>query len=364
MGKEIITRKKNLPPVAGLKTITHCPYCKGSGFVKAGFRAKKHEKVQVFYCNHCKKKFTPLVTKGKTYPVAIILQSLVLHNKFLKPEEICEKINKDYGLKISTNTIINWTKQYEYLTPFARMRDYLSKKISDKEFNLKEMTTEHRLFHQQVYDFMYHKWKTDLLLNEDFKNYKLKSIKSFLELIIAECPHKVFTESKFRASDFKKKFDLDQVRITRKENKATETAKFVMQAVSNNKKRHEVLQEFLLFCDSTTLAVEVPVVLDKEDIDHFQNMLNFIVPLDVGKEGTITGHIDIVQLRNGMIHIMDFKPSAKKYKPIEQLTIYALALSRLTGLRLYSFKCAWFDEDDYFEFYPLHVVYKKKRKKK
>jgi len=59
---------------------------------------------------------------------------------------------------------------------------------------------------------------------------------------------------------------------------------------------------------------------------------------------------------------MDFKPSAAKAKPIEQLTIYALALSRLAGLRLHSFKCAWFDEDDYFEFFPLHVVYKKKRK--
>jgi hypothetical protein len=58
---------------------------------------------------------------------------------------------------------------------------------------------------------------------------------------------------------------------------------------------------------------------------------------------------------------MDFKPSAAKARPIEQLTIYALALSRLTGLRLHSFKCAWFDEDDYFEFFPLHVVYKKKR---
>jgi len=57
---------------------------------------------------------------------------------------------------------------------------------------------------------------------------------------------------------------------------------------------------------------------------------------------------------------MDFKPSADRAKPIEQLTIYALALSRLTSLRLHSFKCAWFDEQDYFEFFPLHVVYKKK----
>ena len=71
------------------------------------------------------------------------------------------------------------------------------------------------------------------------------------------------------------------------------------------------------------------------------------------------GHIDIVQIRNGKIHILDYKPRAKKEKPIDQLTIYALALSRLTGLKLYHFKCAWFDDSDYFEFYPLEVVYKK-----
>jgi len=36
-----------------------------------------------------------------------------------------------------------------------------------------------------------------------------------------------------------------------------------------------------------------------------------------------------------------------------------LALARLTSLRLYHFKCAWFDGEDYFDFFPLHIVYKK-----
>jgi len=75
----------------------------------------------------------------------------------------------------------------------------------------------------------------------------------------------------------------------------------------------------------------------------------------------ITGHIDILQIRNGMVHILDYKPKAEKERPIEQLTLYAMALSRLTGLRLFEFKCAWFDEKDYFEFYPLHVLHKPRR---
>jgi len=78
----------------------------------------------------------------------------------------------------------------------------------------------------------------------------------------------------------------------------------------------------------------------------------------------ITGHIDILQIRNGQIHILDYKPDAEKERPIEQLTLYAMALSRLTGLRLFEFKCAWFDEKDYFEFYPLHVLHKPRKTKR
>lgn len=42
---------------------------------------------------------------------------------------------------------------------------------------------------------------------------------------------------------------------------------------------------------------------------------------------------------------------------IEQLTLYALALSRLTGIGIYQFKCARFDDEDYFEFYPDHLIH-------
>jgi hypothetical protein len=350
-------------PQANLKKIRFCPYCYGTDFVKSGFRVKKFEKIQIFYCNHCQKKFTPLVTRGKTYPVSIILQSLIQFNKFIEPEQIALWLNEKYDFKITPQTIANWIKEYERLIPFKRMREYLMKKLKDGQLNLKEMIAEQRFFHQQIYDFKYHRFKTDLLLAQDFKNYQQKEIKDFLELVIAECPHQIFKESKYRASEFEGIFNPDGVRIIRKKNRANEIANFVMQAVANNKERHRALQEFILFCDSTTIAVEVPVVLDKEDIDHFKVMLGFDVPIDIKDGEVVTGHIDILQLRNGIVHIIDFKPSAAKAKPIDQLTIYALALSRLTGLRLHSFKCAWFDEEDYFEFFPLHIVYKKHKGK-
>ena len=90
----------------------------------------------------------------------------------------------------------------------------------------------------------------------------------------------------------------------------------------------------------------------------------------------ITGHIDILQIRNGLIHILDYKPEAEKINAIEQLTIYAMSLSRKLNLPLKDFKCAWFDESSYFEFhenrrfsghqkssisacFPLHSIYGK-----
>ncbi len=39
------------------------------------------------------------------------------------------------------------------------------------------------------------------------------------------------------------------------------------------------------------------------------------------------------------------------------------SLASRTKLAVKDFKCAWFDEKNYFEFYPLHVVYEKEFKR-
>jgi ATP-dependent exoDNAse (exonuclease V) beta subunit len=58
-----------------------------------------------------------------------------------------------------------------------------------------------------------------------------------------------------------------------------------------------------------------------------------------GAPRVITGHIDFIQVRNGAVHILDYKPDTRTNKPIAQLTTYALALSRLTGVKLFDIKC-------------------------
>jgi ATP-dependent exoDNAse (exonuclease V) beta subunit len=174
------------------------------------------------------------------------------------------------------------------------------------------------------------------------------------------CPHHLFQATEGtsnRASQGKAAFNLDHVEIKAKRNHACQIAELVLQTVTNNKRRHDEIQRFMLTTDSVTVAVEVPIILTPADIRHMQRELGFDIPLEACD--TLTGHIDVLQLRNGRIHILDYKPGAAKEKPITQLMVYALALSRRTGLRLYDFVCAWFDEHDYFEFYPLHVVHKR-----
>ncbi len=94
----------------------------------------------------------------------------------------------------------------------------------------------------------------------------------------------------------------------------------------------------MLINDSSTVACEVPVWL-------FEKNLN----------ASICGHIDILQIRNGLVYVLDFKPDAafeNVQKVASQLFFYASGLSFRTGIRLENFRCAWFDDRVYYEFSP------------
>jgi len=103
-----------------------------------------------------------------------------------------------------------------------------------------------------------------------------------------------------------------------------------------------------------TVAIEIPIWLDEQDIAALERQHNIELALRVGdKPRVITGHIDFLQVRNGAAHVLDYKPDARTNKPIAQLAIYSLALTRLIpGLKLFDIKCAWFNEKEYCEFFP------------
>ena len=110
----------------------------------------------------------------------------------------------------------------------------------------------------------------------------------------------------------------------------------------------------MLVNDSVTVAVEIPIWLTERDISALEQEHGIeLVPRVSTAERSITGHIDFLQVRNGCVHVFDYKPDARTNKPIAQLTIYALALTRLVpGLKLFDIKCAWFNEQEYCEMFP------------
>jgi ATP-dependent exoDNAse (exonuclease V) beta subunit len=110
----------------------------------------------------------------------------------------------------------------------------------------------------------------------------------------------------------------------------------------------------MLINDSVTVAIEIPIWLTEHDITALVQKHGIeLAPRPATGERTITGHIDFLRVRNGAVHILDYKPDARTNKPIAQLAIYALALTRLVpGLKLFDIKCAWFNEQEYCEFFP------------
>jgi ATP-dependent exoDNAse (exonuclease V) beta subunit len=162
-------------------------------------------------------------------------------------------------------------------------------------------------------------------------------------------------DPKARASQAEPAFaDTSRIIVNRKQNAATDTAALIIPAVGNNKLRHESLQHFMLANDSVTIAIEIPIWLTETDITALERQHGIDLAPRVGAaERAITGHIDFLQVRNGAMHILDYKPDARTNAPIAQLGIYALALTRrVPGLKLFDIKCAWFNEEEYCEFFP------------
>ena len=187
---------------------------------------------------------------------------------------------------------------------------------------------------------------------------RFAALADFLESVPTTCPHDLFRrddDPKARASQAHPAFaDVSRIIVNRKENAATQTAALIIPAVGNNKLRHETLQRFMLANDSVTVAVEIPIWLTETDIAALEVEHGIeLAPRQGDEPRVITGHIDFLQVRNGAVHILDYKPDARTNKPIAQLAIYALALTRLVrGLKLFDIKCAWFNEQEYCEIFP------------
>jgi transposase-like protein len=335
-----------------------CPHCGSHVLTRRGTRRKKLEIVQLWRCASCKRTFTPgpAAIRGKTYPLRTVINALSTYNLGYSLNDTAARMKSKTGRAIGASTIEGWLRQHKPLMSYLRLRDR-GRHLFPPEQTIRSI----KLYHRQVYGYAFHRTKLELLRRGELDDKRIGDtrfapIANFLEAVPLICPHDLFrTEDRARASQAQPAFaDVSRVIVNRKENVATRIADLIIPAVGNNKLRHETLQKFMLINDSVTVAVEIPIWLCEADIAALEQQHGVQLGPRVGAaERTITGHIDFLQVRNGCVHILDYKPDARTNKPIAQLAFYALALTRLVpGLKLFDIKCAWFNEEEYCELFP------------
>ena len=184
--------------------------------------------------------------------------------------------------------------------------------------------------------------KTEILCNNSFS-----SLKNYLEKMFNECPNDYF-QSGPRGSALKMKLDVNKMKI-----KGHEVSGLAEQGLINYnyKSAHSNVQLFMLERDDKTLAVEVPIWLNSNEIQEYKELFNEDLPL--------TGHIDALRVEEGKIWVWDYKPKAhlEKYASC-QVYFYALMLSRRTRIPLENFMCGYFDNDVAYVFKPDEKIIK------
>lgn len=295
-----------------------CPTCSSKQIIRFGTRKTKLEKRQMYTCKDCKKKFTLSKNiKNKTYPSKIILRAISLYNLGYPLKRIAKILNKQHSLTIRPSTIHVWTQEYNF--GYKRYLNYKGRIIKKQQF----------LHHNINYNLKYHLIKLKHQPYQNLTNY-IKSLDSWID--------KYFKEDQ-RCS--KIKLNTNTIPI-QKQDQSIKLAKLALTQTANNKTRHHIIESFMLINDNNTIATEIPIYFYDKTI------------------GKINGHIDILQIKNNRIYILDYKPKAHKensQKVTTQLTLYAIALSFRTKIPLRKIRCAYFDENNYFEFKPRYKLY-------
>lgn len=98
-------------PVIGAE-LERCIYCQGTKIRRKGMRRKKLETVQLWYCRECNRTFTPQRAKGRTYPLKVILEALMLYYRGETREHTSKRIGERFGIAVPARTLSTWLAEY------------------------------------------------------------------------------------------------------------------------------------------------------------------------------------------------------------------------------------------------------------
>ena len=282
----------------------NCTYCKKKDVIKAGLRNTRQGLIQKYYCKQCNRYFSDKTQPYTQYPFHVMLYALQLYNQGYPLSQVKRLLGKKYRVSPPVRTMYSWIAKYKHNLSFLPLR----KKYSLHPENL---TTTHRLFHQQVYPFTYHHLKLNIA------SKKLPQLRRYINWVERNLPTKIFLNGP-RASQAETD---KQITITKKEHPATTLTNYALSLQKKQQSAHGAVEEFFLLNDAHTVCIELPVFLNPKETTLF----TIDTPL--------TGHIDLIQIKNKTLFIMDYKPNLnhpEKYK--DQLLAYKEAVHHRTHI--------------------------------
>ena len=297
-----------------------CPYCHSDKAIKKGFRLTQKGMIQLYRCKSCKRIFNDVRIPKSHYDPSVVYHAITYYHQGHTLKDTSIYINKKFKVNTGKTTVYYWIKRYIDITPIFKIRN--------RFFVYDQLVVSRSFKHENLsYEFMCHRCKLKAYAEKRYPNL-MKYILGFEN----GCPDEFFEVGE-RCSQPKFKVD---VNVESRVNLACRMADFAVKSRISNRDRHSLVENFMLKCDTATVACELPVWYWEKSIDS-----------------GITGHIDMLQIRGGNIIILDYKPGASSdKKAAQQLYHYAVALSFRTGVPFEKIRCAWFDEAVYYEYSP------------
>lgn len=189
-----------------------------------------------------------------------------------------------------------------------------------------------------LYVYRVHNQKIENTCSKEYEN-----LKKFLGAMFETCPDEYFGRGP-RGSSLKFKTTHDIVELTG--HRVCDLAKNGLKINEERFKcNHSKVQLFMLENDNETIAIEVPIWLNSDEINCYNELF--------GSDEPLTGHIDVLSIEDGKIWVWDYKPNAHKEKYADtQVYFYSIMLSKRTGIPLEHFRCGYFDWDRAYMFKP------------
>ena len=191
-----------------------------------------------------------------------------------------------------------------------------------------------------VYVYRLHKFKLDALNDAD-----LNQLKEYLYGVFDDCPDEHFNNGHLRCSQLKFKVNLD-VKDAINHDVSTLSRYGLLANTDRYKNNHSKVQAFMLEHDKKTIAAEIPIWANRDELQMFDGLF-------AGSD-ILTGHIDVLRIEDGKIWVWDYKPNAHREEyATTQVFFYALMLSKRTGIELSKFMCGYFDSNVAYTFSPM-----------